>query len=381
MSNRIEDNILILDEFIEVRQNLGKFVVCPIKASHLLKISKPFPRGYDKEADAFVGIQRTIDNQKISELKQYIYTEDACFPNSIITNLDTSFLEKFTDEEIRIKIVDEDEPESRAIFIIDGQHRVESFRGENIKEEFDLLVAIFFGLSIEEQAFLFSTINNKQKKLNSSLVQDLNDLFTLETPEKIVHVLTKLFNSQKNSPWYNKIKILGKNVENEEGKTDGIMSQYSFAKEIIKLIYGGGQTYFSLRNILKKNGKRESINNHDEFKDYSKKYMLWDKYVNSEEDRIYKSLLIYFSVIQEQFPNEWGEKKYILNKTTGYIALMRFYKYLYERNNNFMKKEEISDIFKKIKDSGKLKELTSKEYPSGVKGQKELYDDLVEGTK
>lgn len=384
MTNQIKDNTLILTNFIEVSQNLSKFIVCSIKASDLLKISRPFPRDYDEDSDAFVGIQRTIDDQKINELQKYINTNDACFPNSIITNLDTSFLEKYTDTEIRIKIEDEDNPKSRAIFIIDGQHRVESFRNQKISKDFELIVSIFLGISIEEQAFLFSTINNKQKRLNSSLVQDLNDLFTIETPEKIVHVLTKLFNSQDNSPWKDKIKILGKNIRKTDGtKTDGIMSQYSFAKEIIKLIYGSGKSYFTLRNILKTKKKRSFLKNEDSFKSFSEKYIFWNYYIEDNEQYIYQTLLSYFIAIKNEFGG-WVDKDFILSKTTGYIAFMKFYKDIFNKEidkDKLTKSEYFEGIFQKIKDSNKVKELKSDNYPSGIKGQNELYKDLIEGNK
>lgn len=384
MSNRIENNTLILTNFVEVSQNLSKFIVCSIKASDLLEISKPFPRDYDETSNAFIGIQRKIDTQKITELQKYINTDDACFPNSIITNLDTSFLEEYNDTEIRIKIKDEDNHESRAIFIIDGQHRVESFRNQDISKDFELIVSIFLGISIEEQAFLFSTINNKQKRLNSSLVQDLNDLFTIETPEKIVHVLTKLFNSQDNSPWKDKIKILGKNIQKNDGtKTDGIMSQYSFAKEIIKLIYGGGKSYFTLRNILKDKNKRSFLENEESFSSFSEKYIFWDYYIEDNEQYIYQTLLSYFIAIKSKFEG-WGNKDFILSKTTGYIAFMKFYKDIFSKEadkEKLTKSEYFEAIFQKIKDSNKLKELKSKNYSSGIKGQNELYNDLVEGNK
>jgi DGQHR domain-containing protein len=384
MSNHIKENTLILTNFVEVSQNLSKFIICSIKASDLLKISKPFPRDYNEDSNAFIGIQRKIDDQKINELKKYINTDDACFPNSIITNLDTSFLEEYTDTEIKIKIKDDDNPESRAIFIIDGQHRVESFRNQDNAGDFELIVSIFLGISIEEQAFLFSTINNKQKRLNSSLVQDLNDLFTIETPEKIVHVLTKLFNSQEDSPWKDKIKILGKNIKKSDGtKTDGIMSQYSFAKEIIKLIYGGGKSYFTLRNILKDKNKRSFLENENIFNLFLKKYIFWSYYVKDDEKYIYQTLLSYFIAIKNKFDG-WGDKKFILTKTTGYIAFMKFYKDIFIKEidkSKLVNIEYFEQIFQKIKDSQKIKELKSINYPSGIKGQNELYKDLIEGSK
>ena len=215
-------------------------------------------------------------------------------------------------------------------------------------------------------------------------MQDLNDLFTIETPEKIVHVLTKLFNSQDNSPWKEKIKILGKNIQKTDGsKTDGIMSQYSFAKEIIKLIYGGGKSYFALRDILKEKNKRISLKNEKSFNSFSDKYIFWDYYVNDNEQYIYQTLLAYFMAIQNKFDG-WGDKDYILSKTTGYIAFMKFYKDIFSKETD---KEKLTQnkyfetIFQKIKDSNKLKELKSNNYPSGIKGQNELYNDLIEGNK
>ena len=378
----ISGNELIIKEFIEVNQPIGKFILCVMEPKQLLAIAAPFRREFDEDKEAFIGIQRNIDRQKIKELRTYIETADACFPNSLIANLDTSFLVSSNENEIRIKIKDEESSENRALFIIDGQHRLLSFEDSYITgSNFNLVVAIFLGLGNEEQAHLFSTINNKQKKLNSSLVQDLNDLFIIETPEKIVHVLTKLFNESSKSPWKDKIKILGKDIMRDGVKVRGIMSQYSFAKEIIKLIYGSTKDYFELRDFLKvHNNDRKKLKGL--FKKYPEydKYVFWKYYASKDDGFMYNSLLYYFNAIKTKFDG-WGNNEYITTKTTGYIAFMKFFDLILKNTTELNKLTDSSyfeTIFDKIKEKEKIQELKSENYESGVKGQNKLFNDLKE---
>jgi DGQHR domain-containing protein len=373
-----EENYVKIKNHFIVKQPIGDFLVCSIPWKDMLKISSSEPRNYNEELDNYLGIQRELQDDKVAELRKYVTTKDATFPNSIITTINMDFFEK-EGNTINIKIIDSENVSKRALSIIDGQHRIAGFRsnlGLMPEPNFDLIVAIYLGLQIEEQAYLFSVINNKQKPLNASLVQDLNDLFYLKTPEKITHTLTKLFNSQENSPWKDKIKVLGKNIIKRGKKIEGILSQYTFAKQIIELIYSQ-KDYVSVRDVLKK-----SNNDRIELLDFyktPKNKIFWNFYMNSKDKQLYNLLLNYFNAIQGSFNIEWGDSDFILTKTTGYIALMRFLKYLVLEKNISLDDMDFNffeDVFEKIKTSGDLKPLTADYYESGAKGQSKLFNEF-----
>ncbi|MGG7308262.1 DGQHR domain-containing protein [Curtobacterium sp. AB451] len=113
------------------------------------------------------------------------------------------------------------EPEaSYPIEVIDGQHRLWSFLDGDEDLEYDLPVVAFFGLDISWQAYLFWTINIKPKKINASLAYDLYPLLRdqewLRQGEGIdvyretrAQELTEVLWSTPDSPWYQRINMLG----------------------------------------------------------------------------------------------------------------------------------------------------------------------------
>jgi DGQHR domain-containing protein len=103
--------------------------------------------------------------------------------------------------------------------IIDGQHRLFAF-GNEADEDFELPVVAFHGLDISWQAYLFWTINIKPKRINPSLAFDLYPLLRGEDwldqgeghpiyRETRSQELTEALWSHPESPWYDKINMLG----------------------------------------------------------------------------------------------------------------------------------------------------------------------------
>ncbi len=113
------------------------------------------------------------------------------------------------------------EPSSLPPFeIIDGQHRLWAFDRASKLERFELPVVAFVGLDISWQAYLFWTINIKPKRINPSLAFDLYPLLRnqdwLERGETHVvyretraQELTEILWSLPESPWYDRINMLG----------------------------------------------------------------------------------------------------------------------------------------------------------------------------
>jgi len=364
--SKMSKKYLIINNVTKVNQPLGTFLVGVIKAKDLLKITHQNPRRYNPELESYAGIQREIKEDKIALLKKYIKTSDATFPNTIIGTLNPDKFE-FDEKNKTLKI----EENESSFAVIDGQHRLASFENEvGLNDNFDLIVSFFLGLDLEEQAYLFSIINMTQKKLNPSLVLDLTELFTVMTPERLAHNLAKIFNNEKNSPWFKKIKMLGIN----DNDFKGIISQYTFTKAISRLI-ADQNNYIGIRELLKNNKKRK-----DAFKNIkydSSKHIFWNFYINEEDSKIYVILRYYFEAIKEIFPREWGNKDYILNKTTGYTAFMNFLVDLYNSAHN--NGEEVSKDFfighlKIVKN--KLETLNSDNYPPGEKGITKLSKQL-----
>lgn len=103
--------------------------------------------------------------------------------------------------------------------VIDGQHRLWAFEGQ-VEQEFQLPVVAFDDLDISWQAYLFWTINIRPKRINASLAFDLYPLLRTEDwldrfeghsiyRETRAQELTEALWSYHESPWYQRINMLG----------------------------------------------------------------------------------------------------------------------------------------------------------------------------
>ena len=302
---------------IPVSQPIGTFYVGKMKASDLVDIGYADIREVvfqDKKSAKeqnlyqYMGIQRQLNARRMAEIREYVQTVDACFPNAIIVSIGSDAME-VEGGEIRIRRAE------KVATIIDGQHRLSGFT-TGLLPDFELIVTIFVDMELEEQAYLFSTINVKQVPINHSLATDLLDFSRVETPEKVAHNLAKAANSEPGNPWYRQIKMLGLKDE----VSNGTLTQHTFTRQIVDLVYPT-DNYNALRSTL-----RKSRNNRSALKPIFNfnpdDYPLWENYLNSEDAVIKKIVDNYFQAVKKVFPVEWGNPNYILSKTTGYRALM-----------------------------------------------------------
>jgi hypothetical protein len=130
------------------------------------------------------------------------------------------------------------EPRSlHPIEVIDGQHRLWAFDGTDAPEDYELPVVAFYGLDISWQAYLFWTINIKPKRINPSLAFDLYPLLRTEDwlekfegpvvyRETRSQELTEILWSHPDSPWYDRINMLG-----ESGT--GLVSQAAWVRSLL----------------------------------------------------------------------------------------------------------------------------------------------------
>lgn len=129
------------------------------------------------------------------------------------------------------------------IEIIDGQHRLWAFE-DGIEDKFSerlkdiqIPVVAFHGLDISWQAYLFYTINQLPKKIDSSMVFDLYPLLRTEDwllrfegpniyRESRAQDLTTILWSHTESPWYHRILRLG-------GREKGKVTQAAFIRSLL----------------------------------------------------------------------------------------------------------------------------------------------------
>lgn len=345
---------------IKVKQPIGTIYVGKILPSLLLKMST-VDRRRIIEDDEVLGIQRDLKPEKVTQIKNYLSTIDATFPNSIIVNTTGNYVINESETQLTLAINDS------TFTIIDGQHRVEGFR-ENALDNFELIVAIFKDLRIEQQANIFSTINSQQTKVDPSHNLSLELDSKVYSPVKMVIEVAQSFNFDKESPWLNNIRLLGNGNK-------GIISLSAFVKPILNLVYPEND-YYLIKNELTKTDeskfpKFENLNYKIE------RYPFWEFYKRKDQKSIFKILFNYFQALKVILEKDWLNSESLLNKTTGYNAIMKLFKDL------FLDGLERGDLsydffFRELNGLKKLNgSITSENFgASGLKASNDLYLEM-----
>jgi len=173
----------------------------------------------------------------LKEIGKYISSPEAAFPNSIIlaANFREATGEIEDDEESDTQSasrkrwtfeMSESERCGRLIIpsrdklaaIIDGQHRLFGFQELSPRSlEMPLVCSIYFELPKPYQAYLFATINAKQKAVDKSQTYELfgysvdDEPAESWTPDKLAIFLARKLNSDPDSPLYLRIIIPAEN--------------------------------------------------------------------------------------------------------------------------------------------------------------------------
>lgn len=227
---------------LKVKQPLAIFYVFKISAFELLQIVDTDPyyislkgSGFDRE-----GIQREYNESRGREISMFLKSTESALPNSIIIAGNT----KDSISENKWKIVkyktengcEEDLLEIPELkvngSVIDGQHRLFSFKHLNIDEQknYELLCTLYLDLPNPYQAYIFASINMNQRKVDKSLAYelygyDLNDEESNKwSPEKLAVYLTRKLNTDTKSIFKGHILLAANN--------DEILKQLSEKKSI-----------------------------------------------------------------------------------------------------------------------------------------------------
>lgn len=342
---------------ILISQPIGDFYIGRVKASELHGAVY-----INRKSENEHGIQRDLMSGRLKEIKEYCSDVDATFPTSIILSIDTSR------EGVECTIKDN---HMRLIFmdifgsVIDGQHRLEGIWKSGKANLFELPVVFTIDPTVEDEAYIFSIINSTQRKVDPSLIYDLFDVSSKRSPKKTVHDIARAFNGKVGSPFYNRLKMLGKKTSNQ---ADATLSQGSFGKRILRLITKNADE--DARMI--KRGEHLKPDTRCIFREY---------FIADKDDVIMKILLNCFSALKTIFPNEWeNPHNNILWKTTGFHAVIDslpdIYKYGISKKD--LTESMFEGVFRKFKESISRKQLslTSDNFGSGETETKKLKEEI-----
>jgi DGQHR domain-containing protein len=355
---------------IKIHQPLGDFYIGVIGSRDLVRISfadRRMIEGGQREIEIVSGLERPLLPKKVAELRQYVNNVDASFPTGIILAVNGDDA-RFDQEKGTMSVKDRDNTAK----IIDGQHRIEGLQSFEGPGEFELNVTIFVDMEMEDQAIVFSTINLKQTTVIKSLVYDLFDYARTRSPQKTCHQIARLLNSREGSPFHRKIMILGIAT----GSPSETLTQAGFIDPLIKYI---SEDPMRDRDQLRRGRSLEPV---DQGMVRVRKLIFRNMFVQERDAEIARVLWNYFTAVAQRWPEAWAGRKagLILNRTTGYRALMRFLPIAYL---NIGYDVPPAAEFKKIFDRSKLGDLDfiPETFKPGTSGQAALYHRLEQDTE
>ena len=267
------------DEASRQRKPAPYFYVCSMSAPLLRRLSEVRRREASGPRVADIGIQRGHDKKRSKEIWDFVKagypwatlnTKDqerfpklrkpGWLPTAVVVNLVRATTERNGVRAAPKDLVNIDSAGSDLVYlilpdgsehaswaptadnlapfeVIDGQHRLYAFPDdEDLDGDFELPVVVFDDLDISWQAYLFWSINVTPKRINPSMAYDLYPLLrTADWLERVegpkayretrAQQLTEMLWSHPDSPWHERIGMLGR----EKGK----VTQAAFVRSLI----------------------------------------------------------------------------------------------------------------------------------------------------
>lgn len=359
---------------LRARQPIGDIFIATIPHKKLLSMTFFDVRRVlqeDRDFERYLGIQRPLDDRRVAQLSQYVNLVDASFPSSIIVAMSEDYVTYDSAASVmtvRNFRTGENAPSTairRVGRVLDGQHRIaglESFDGP----EFDLSTTIFIGADIADQAHIFATVNIEQTKVNKSLVYDLYELSQARSPQKTCHNIVVALDRDPDSPFFKRIKRLGLATE---GRVFEPVTQSTLVEGIIGYISADPRA--DRDKLLRDRQLDKALG------DELYKRPLRNLFVAGDDVAIIQLVYNYFTAVRERWPDAWNERGqgFILNRTNGIRALLRFFRVAYTRvaapGDKVSAQKFLNNVFRQVplKDS----DFTVENFAPGTSGEARLF--------
>jgi DNA phosphorothioation-associated DGQHR protein 1 len=338
-----------------LEQPIGEFYIASISSEMLKKFC--FTRVADFENEYISGNQRRLNEDRAKEIASYLKTENASIPNSIILSanydendnlqVDPDKAWRFEEEEdkgagVRFGNIIIPDLSLRLCSVIDGQHRLQAFSYSD--EEMNLPCSIFLNLPPSLQAYIFSTINFNQQKVDKSLAYQLfgyqldDSSSSSWSPDMLAVNISRRFN--QGGPFKDRIVLI---KGGREKTTDWTISSASFIEGVVSLISGNPKKdkYKISRKKFVGHGSRQDLEG-------GLNYPLRDYYIQGNDKAISNILTRYFEVIKsllwEGLPPE-----NIVFRAVGISAQFSFLKFLLSEGKISINKDlDFSSVLGKL---------------------------------
>ncbi|HEX8470097.1 MAG TPA: DGQHR domain-containing protein [Brevundimonas sp.] len=345
------DKQVLLIPALKVSQPIGESFIASIPFKTLIRMSRFDVRRImqvERPFETYLGIQRPVDPKRREQLQAYVNFKDANFPGAVIIAIDTDYA-KFDEEHKTLEVRNwRDGEENPSVNlgdvarVIDGQHRIaglENYRGE----QFDIPVTIFVGADLSDQAYIFSTVNLEQTKVNKSLSYDLFALAKTRSPQKTAHNIAVALDRDPNSPFYQKIKRLG--FAQRTGGTE-TLTQATFVEMLMSTISTNPKVD---RDLLLKGKALDRVRS-----DRPGQLVFRNLFIDEKDLVIAENVNNYFLAVSERWSTAWwaAGTGIILGRTNGFRALMRFLPMAYRyslTSGEVVSKNAFALLFEKIR--------------------------------
>ena len=373
-----KDNITLEVDVLRARQPIGDLYFGAIDSALIVRITDFDVRRVmeeERDVERYLGIQRPLDKKRVVQLGSYVNFVDATFPTACILAIEPDYASYDEDtSKLSIRNFREgDDTPTRSIRhiarVLDGQHRIAGLRSFS-GDVFEVPVVFFVGADLSEQANIFSTVNLEQNKVGRSLAYDLFALAKTRSPQRLAHEIAVAFDSDPNSPFYKRIKRLGVATP---GRYNETLAQSQFVEALLRLVTKDEKTD---RDILLR-GKAIPRPSADDLE----RYIFRGMFVDGRDMDIAKSVDAFFQGVREKWPEAWDAfgKGFVLNKTSGFRALMRLLQLVYldqSPANARLSLDQVRAVLARsdIPDS----QFNTEVYKPGSSGEAQLFRDLKE---
>lgn len=191
--------------YIEIIQGKSRFLLTKLPAGALTSISYAAVRNQSQEEGA---VQRILNPSRIGAIKEFTLA-GGNYPSALVLNW-VSKTNKITKKDGSIIFANEE----RSAQIIDGQHRIAGIRAaidsNKSLRRLELPVVIYEGLTTQECADIFLSINTEQKPVPRSLVFDLYGIASESVIDRAsirARDIAIFLNQDESSPYYQLIKL------------------------------------------------------------------------------------------------------------------------------------------------------------------------------
>jgi DNA phosphorothioation-associated DGQHR protein 1 len=394
---------------IEIKQPLGTFYVFKISAFELLQLVDTDPYYLAVENNKFInkGIQRSFNESRGRDIAKFLKSKESALPNSIIIAGNTKFIEEHNQWEIKKEVSNNctnhylEIPELKINgTVIDGQHRLFSFKHLSIEEQknYELLCTLYLDLPNPYQAYVFASINMNQRKVDKSLAYelygyDLDDEDSSKwSPEKVSVYLTRKLNLDEQSIFKGHILLAANNDEilkelSGSNSNEWSISTSAMVEGILSLITSNAKNDRDQLQMIFEKERSRSVLSEIRSSAPLRKY-----YLENNDLLIYTILINYFKASYDSL----YKVNSILFKTVGiqvqFIVLKKILKkldedknisieYFREKSNEYLSKVEhidFDDSFFQLSGIGKTRMKNTLLIAMGLMKYEETKKDVIE---